>query len=251
MSNSGAVGLYGKLPSHGDFIHRKLPSSFINAWDSWLQGYMNSIREQLGEAWLDLYLTSPIWRFVLSPGTIDHKLWVGIMLPSVDRVGRYFPFTIARPVADDSNPFELIAQSSWFEALEKVSLLALTGRCNLEQLAADIDQPHLFVSRSHLSVASAPAERAAIAEVEEEARDISASFPCLLDSIVRVTSPSYSVWATQGSEHVQPCLFYCAGLPRLSGIVALLDGAWEHWGWPRPHRMLMRSPEVEAEGRQT
>lgn len=246
MINSGAVGLYGKLPSHGDFIHRKLPSNFINSWDSWLQGYMNSIREQLGEAWLDLYLTSPIWRFVLSPGIIDDKLWTGIVLPSVDRVGRYFPFTIAKSVAEECNPFELIAQSSWFEALEKVSLLALTGRCSVDQLAEEIDQPHLNISRSHISPSAAPAERAAIIEVEEEAREVSASFPCLLDSMVRAIAPSYSVWATQGSGHVEPCLFYCAGLPRLSGIVALMDGQWEQWGWPRPHQLLMRTQEAEA-----
>lgn len=246
MSNSGAVGLFGKLPSHGDFIHRKLPSNFINAWDSWLQGYMNSIRQQLGEAWLDLYLTSPIWRFVLSPGIIDHKLWTGIMLPSVDRVGRYFPFTIVKPVPEGSNPFDLIMQSSWFEALEKASLLALSGRCSVDQLADEIDVPLLTTGRRYRSPSPDAAERSAIAELDEEAKDIAAGFPCLLDSIVRTNSSSYSVWASQGSGHVEPCLFYCTGLPRLSGIVALLDGQWEQWGWPQPHQLLLHRQEAEA-----
>ena len=89
------TGLFGKLPAHGDFIYRDLPPSFINVWDEWLQGYVGSVKEQLGDAWLDVYLTSPIWRFAFGEGVIDENVWAGIMLPSVDRVGRYFPFSIA------------------------------------------------------------------------------------------------------------------------------------------------------------
>lgn len=243
MFNTEAVGLYGKLPSNGDFVHRRLPSNFINAWDTWLQSYMNTIREQLGDGWLDLYLTSPIWRFVFSPGVIDNKVWSGIMLPSVDRVGRYFPFTIAKSAPSTCNPFELIAQSSWFEALEKAALMALTGRCNVEQLSEDLDEPELVTDNAYVA-ASRVSESSAIVDLEEEARSISTGFPCLLDSLLRAKSASYSVWATQGSEHVEPCLFHCSGLPRLSGIAALLDGHWEQWGWPQPHRLLHSSVEV-------
>jgi type VI secretion system protein ImpM len=71
MINANSVGLFGKLPAHGDFIYRNLPSNFINAWDAWLQGFVGSSQEQIGESWLDVYLTSPIWRFVLSDGVID------------------------------------------------------------------------------------------------------------------------------------------------------------------------------------
>ena len=32
-----SIGFFGKLPSHGDFLSRRLPRSFVDPWDSWLQ----------------------------------------------------------------------------------------------------------------------------------------------------------------------------------------------------------------------
>ncbi|MCK7582565.1 MAG: TagF domain-containing protein [Chromatiales bacterium] len=34
-------------------------------WDDWLQRALAGSRGALGESWLDLYLTSPLWRFIL------------------------------------------------------------------------------------------------------------------------------------------------------------------------------------------
>jgi len=47
-----------------------------------------------GEDWLDSYLTAPIWRFLLSSGVCGQMPMLGVMMPSVDRVGRYFPLTV-------------------------------------------------------------------------------------------------------------------------------------------------------------
>ena len=65
------TGVYGKLPANGDFLMRNLPSGFVNSWDQWLQQFMSSTGECIGQEWLDIYLTSPIWRFVLSSGVDD------------------------------------------------------------------------------------------------------------------------------------------------------------------------------------
>ena len=48
----------------------------------------------LGDRWLDVYLTSPAWRFVFGPGACGPSPVIGLMAPSVDRVGRYFPLTL-------------------------------------------------------------------------------------------------------------------------------------------------------------
>ena len=63
------VGLYGKLPSHGDFLRRRTSDAFVDRWDGWLQGCMAASRSALGERWLNVYLTSPAWRFVCASGT--------------------------------------------------------------------------------------------------------------------------------------------------------------------------------------
>jgi len=88
-------GFYGKLPGEGDFVTRRLPWEFTSAWDDWLQQGMQASRAALGEGWLNLYLSAPIWRFQLAPGVCGPLAWRGLFFASVDRVGRYFPLTLA------------------------------------------------------------------------------------------------------------------------------------------------------------
>ena len=83
------AGFYGKLPGKGDFLTRNLPRQFVDVWDDWLQSGMNAAKQVLGDEWLQVYLTSPLWRFVLPPGICGESAWAGVMMPSMDRVGQY------------------------------------------------------------------------------------------------------------------------------------------------------------------
>ena len=62
------IGLYGKLPAHGDFVRRGLPQSFVRPWDAWLQTCIafaqQSLQQRFAQAWSD---ASP-WRFCLPAG---------------------------------------------------------------------------------------------------------------------------------------------------------------------------------------
>ena len=105
---------------------RGLPHEFVHAWDSWLQHSIATSRAHLGEQWLELYLTSPIWRFALMPGACGASGWAGVMMPSVDKVGRYFPLTIAAQL--DSHPHTMamaFSAQEWYEALEQIALSML------------------------------------------------------------------------------------------------------------------------------
>jgi len=132
ITTPATVGFYGKLPIVGDFVSRRLPEAFITRWDTWLQSSIASSQNQLGDTWLDTYLTSHIWRFVLSPGVCGEQAVAGILMPSVDKVGRYFPLTVACFFDGShslSNLFSLA--SSWFEQLEEVALTGLEGQVDL------------------------------------------------------------------------------------------------------------------------
>lgn len=98
------AGWFGKLPMLGDFASRRLPEAFIRPWDDWLQASLAAAKDATGERWLDLYLTFPVWRFVIPAGMAGDAGWVGVLLPSVDRVGRCFPLTICERV--DSRTLE-------------------------------------------------------------------------------------------------------------------------------------------------
>lgn len=101
-----AWGWYGKLPALGDFASRRLPQAFIEPWDAWLAAGLARWRDN-NPHWLEAYLAGPIWCFhlgrqALGPGHAG-TAWAGVLMPSVDRVGRYFPLTVAAPAPSDTS----------------------------------------------------------------------------------------------------------------------------------------------------
>lgn len=118
-----APGWYGKLSSLGDFAQRRLPASWVHACDAWLSSAMRSGREQLGDRWLDVYLTAPLLRFAWAPGIVDAQWWFGLLMPSCDSVGRYFPLVIAHPRSRP--PEDRIALDHlelWYEHLAQAAM---------------------------------------------------------------------------------------------------------------------------------
>lgn len=129
-------GFFGKLPGEGDFVSRQLPPSFTQAWDGWLQAGLAAARRQFGARWAGLWLTAPVWRFRLHAGVAGPQAWLGLWFPSVDRVGRCFPLTVAvalPAVQADAHPLE--SAGTLLDALEDAALQALDPCENAATLA--------------------------------------------------------------------------------------------------------------------
>lgn len=240
MNSEKQYGLFGKLPVHGDFVHRNLTSSFISCWDEWMQHYIAGSKEQIGEEWLDIYLTSPIWRFVLSPGVIDEKHWAGILMPSVDQVGRYFPFSVLLPLPDTVNPLEYISlRNDWYGIIEELSLRALDGEFDIDELLGELNNTEQNFEFNYYSTGCLMESDAIHVEMEFEEQLPSSVYAHFLDSILKRTFSSYSLWTTQGSEKIEPCVFSVQGLPSINNIPAMLDGRWDYWGWQNTYSLNM------------
>jgi type VI secretion system protein ImpM len=127
------LGWYGKLPGMGDFAQRRLPSRFVSAWDKWLQNGFEHLRFAKSD-WAQSYLEGHIWFFALGPSVIGAKPWLGVLLPSVDSVGRYFPLTVAMELteSDDVAPDAI-------SSLPSVHLLDSCARVALDALENDSD----------------------------------------------------------------------------------------------------------------
>ncbi len=130
------VGLFGKLPARGDFVRVGLPGNFIEPWDAWLQRALLSARGQLGERWLPAWLEAPIWRFSLPPGACGAGAALGLMMPSVDRVGRYFPLTLAAVFAVGDPAPSPEQSAAWLDNCEAAGRSALEQDATPEQVLA-------------------------------------------------------------------------------------------------------------------
>lgn len=224
------TAFYGKLPARGDFITRSLPREFINQWDDWLQSGMNASRQALGDAWLDTYLTSPLWRFALPAGICGNTAWTGVLMPSMDKVGRYFPMTVVRQVDGTRSPVTVAAQNPrWFGAVEELLLDALDA----QQLDLNVFEQSLrnvpFEDRELL--ARSPIDAGGSRIALDESLDVSRSLLGFVRDGVEQATGGMCFWWGSGSDSVAPSLMYTRMLPDPHMFTAMLSGAWSNCGW--------------------
>jgi type VI secretion system protein ImpM len=243
LNRAVAVGFYGKLPSHGDFLRRRAADAFVAAWDAWLQEALSASREALGEQWLDIYLTSPVWRFAAEAGVCGPSPLAGVMAPSVDRVGRYFPLTIVAELPSHVMPLAVATEAgAFFDAAERLVI---------ETLEADEVDFASFEQRvEELSEGLDPLCAPWPVTLETGAGDVLAATagagvhvplgapaqlaPVLLQLLSRRLSAVYGplmVWWTAGSGVVEPACVLSQGLPAPEAFTALLDGSWNDRQW--------------------
>ena len=128
------IGLFGKLPSHGDFVRRHLPESFVRPWDDWLQAGIIAARQTLGHEFDGLARRAPAWRFRLPRGACGQSAVAGILLPSQDIVGRFFPLTVGAVFSDDSQA----PCRGWYDALARGTPDGLDARLGADSLLANL-----------------------------------------------------------------------------------------------------------------
>jgi type VI secretion system protein ImpM len=251
------VGIYGKLPSHGDFLQRRVPPEFLTPWDDWLQGGIAASRAALAGQWTDTYLTSPVWRFALSASACGRAAVAGLMAPSVDRVGRFFPLTLMWRLPANVPPVvyasltgealvtaeQLLVDSLTAEALdfehfdEQVTLLGPSVRAILHSAAEpfaheDLDQVSLGQNWAwHLPTGNSGRVLAALSAML--ARSLDAEYEPL------------TLWWTDGSAAMEPCCLVVRGMPAPEAFVSLLDGSWNSGQW-RSVRSVTGDPPLRA-----
>jgi type VI secretion system protein ImpM len=161
-------GWFGKLPTLGDFAKRRLPADFVEAWDDWLAHEIAAWQAADPAGWLERYLAGASWRFLLLPGAVPgwhcEDAMAGVLMPSVDRVGRYFPFTIgwvqAGTFADVPTLQRAFAQ---LHQLDDLALDALQEDWSVDRLEEELGAFAQRRSANGLSAGSAALDAAAVA----------------------------------------------------------------------------------------
>jgi type VI secretion system protein ImpM len=212
---AAAVGILGKLPSHGDFLRRGVPADLAGPLDDWLAAVVAGSREFLGEGWRDAWLEAPVWRFALAAGPCGPHAAAGVWLPSVDRVGRHFPLLLVQPLPTAVPPPALLRSAgAWYDGLEAVALSLLEGRTP----AAELDAVMAGVEPLEPPTPAGP---------------LPWRLPLRDDPawLLAAAAAVGSLWWGQGSPRVAPSLLACPGMPTPASFAAMLDGGFAARGW--------------------
>jgi type VI secretion system protein ImpM len=217
-SNAAAAsGWYGKVPSAGDFVARRVTGAFCDAWGRWLQQVLEGSRARLGAPWLEHFLSMPAWRFVLAGGLVTPGAWAGVMVPSVDAVGRYFPLAVtsALPAERVDVVATLLAARSWFDEMEQIAVSAIAPRADMGALDA--------------AVAARPfCAQWLRGGAEDELHGGTAQ--CFQPAEWRGEAPR-AAWLAEPSDIFGRTLLVGDALPRAEAFCAMMNGQWRTHGW--------------------
>lgn len=256
------VGLFGKLPSHGDFLRRRVSDAFLGRWDEWLRQSMAASLSEAGRDWLDLYLTSPAWRFVCGPQALTPHCLAGVMVPSVDRVGRYYPLTLVCELTEWSgylpSPAALAVEcADWFGALELLAVEALaTEKLDFEHFDAQVAESGRLLESllAPPSVLLNTQDASAMLDDPRGAWHVpmisTESLPAVIQQLAYAklsTRPDPSIlWWTEGSALVAPCWLLARSLPEPGSFTSFLDGQWKSRGAWRSVQAALTEPSEHA-----
>jgi type VI secretion system protein ImpM len=227
-----ACGLFGKLQTKRDFVTVDLPRSFVIIWEEWLQQAIAQSQTSLGDEWLATYLSAPLWRFRLGAKTSGEDLpggeITGVIMPSVDGIGRKFPLTVAfcaAPGASLASP-ESAEADAWYASVEDFMLHLLDSEPSYEQSlealralpdfppGPDIDDIEIGFSDAHGFFAQCDAEKLPVVLEQLQEREGA-----------RLLQKS-SLWWTIGGSDWPAAGFMCGGLPSGEAFTAMLSGGF-------------------------
>lgn len=228
--NRSRTGFFGKLVTHGDFISRRLSPTFVRQWDDWLQAGLQHSRDRLGKRWQTAYRCSPIWHFALASGVCGEPAWAGVLMPSVDRVGRYFPLTIAYGGPQVPLVERLRSDAAWYVDVERLALSSLDEGFSLEPFDAALI--HLPAPSRHRPLtppaeSGAPAAGASWCElpgVEDLAEAIARWSVNLTSLTQRKSLARHALFWTEGTSHIPPTRVLSQGLPTAQTFADMLAG---------------------------
>lgn len=213
-------GYMGKVPARGDFIAADIRPEVRDLFFEWFQASLAVSRDQLADQWMDAYLTSPIWHFCASAGGILESGLLGTLIPSVDRVGRHFPFLVVREFGGQA--LDGWRSPQWASAMEDCILAVLEDdwrEDSWRQQLGSIEAPEPTSARMHWPQGGGNMVFAS-AGTESD----------WLEAMLRKDNRTV-IWWTQGSAFVDPVTLLTEGLPKIGQFVSMMVGQWSNHGW--------------------
>lgn len=220
-------GLFGKLPSKRDFVTVNLPREFVTAWEQWLEQCMSVSRTTHAENWAEVYSTAPFWRFWLGADVLGVSA-AGVIMPSIDGVGRQFPLTIACCAGEGEAivPAGDAGLAAWHDRIESFLLDLLDTSPSYEDMLRELD-----------SLLPAPVEPAEDRHPSARLQDCHYAVACSAEALPAAIAATLAsdnrrllrktgIWWTIGGEQFPPVALSSRGLPPEQLFATMLSGAF-------------------------
>ena len=242
---SCTLGLYGKMPAVGDFVHRGFSPELLGSLDRFFRTTLNYARDEGTVE--SLKASEQSFTLHIRPAALCSSGFLGCVVPSVDRVGRVFPLCVGLEVP--SAPQSLRAPLPWISLRLAIEVCGATYAAQEQEVGPD----ELM-------------NRLPPADAWSELMAHSMPFASAGESTVPLVSPSTTQFAFEGPEARMDPLdkAVCSSLPMQAAalgavitdtpvtqfgmffatrsllswaaMAALFDGRWEHWGWTYQRR---------------
>jgi type VI secretion system protein ImpM len=221
------IGYFGKLPGYGDFVQRNVCPEFVKYWDNWVLKSLSSSNEQLGDLWKSKYFNSPIWRFVINQNTLSHTPVAGFIMPSVDKAGRCYPFTVVCQAESDVNPFIFARKIDLIHEVGEDFALSL-----LENKRPDLDEITIVLNEIYQSLQESSCQSAEVKEVSSimelgcvtgiDALDFTVGNESFLQMLLAKQNTDISIWSMGNTEGTDPQIRYFSGMPPTDNYYSFL-----------------------------
>lgn len=223
-STQNEFGYFGKLPTRGDFIHQLLPQDFTNAFHEWLQFSMAGARDALGDEFLTYYLNCPCWKFITSPGVCGAQAVAGVTIPSVDKVGRYFNFTLASVLPAECNPVAyVLSNRAGFKSLELLALDLLESDCSNHEVELKVREAALQFDPGEELDQKVEVDPDFLRVTIDRPLPFADQASALLSHLVREKLGDFSVWWYGQEGQTMSNMLVCKGMPNAEAYLALLS----------------------------
>lgn len=133
-----SVGFFGKLPAQPDFVQSGLCEPTVAALDLWCRESLLSLAPTLGPDWRSTWMVAPVWHFMLPAGACGPQALLGAWMPSMDRVGRCYPFIVCAQAPDING---LLDGAAWLEHATEAAIRCVLEDTSPTALRVVLDEP--------------------------------------------------------------------------------------------------------------
>lgn len=214
-----SYAIFGKVPESAEFVREGADPELLELIESWLHSTWQGVLAVRGDSYRQEYVNSPIWAFAAPlPGIRNYA--VGLLVPSLDAVGRYHPLMVCTQTAATDAVAALRGLSDWVGRVEEALLRALSpdsiGFADLVREAAQAQSgpEHIDVAWRHM--------RSGAGEFLFRTGVMAASD--VLHEFAGHTAPEYSFWEARMLPGAAGRRYSCISWPLPSLLGRLLCG---------------------------